>query len=55
MAGLGQAVRSAVGAAPAATTGQAEAGGPAAAGLVAANVTGDLDGEVDWSPEVKEK
>ena len=51
LATLGQAVRSAVGAAPTATTHQAEAGGPAAAGLVAANVTGDLDGEVDWSLE----
>ncbi|CAE7895558.1 DESI2 [Symbiodinium microadriaticum] len=50
LAGLGNAVRSAVGGAPtAAPKVKAEgAGGPAAAGLVARSVDGDLLSEVDW-------
>ena len=50
LAGLGNAMRSAVGGAPT-STGPARAegaGGPAAAGLVARTTDGDLTSEVDW-------
>lgn len=50
LAGIGNALRSAVGGAPT-STGPARAegaGGPAAAGLVARTTDGDLTSEVDW-------
>eukprot|EP00747_Dinoflagellata_sp_TGD_P178519 gnl/TRDRNA2_/TRDRNA2_27532_c0_seq1.p1 gnl/TRDRNA2_/TRDRNA2_27532_c0~~gnl/TRDRNA2_/TRDRNA2_27532_c0_seq1.p1 ORF type:complete len:364 (+),score=49.00 gnl/TRDRNA2_/TRDRNA2_27532_c0_seq1:102-1094(+) len=53
LAGIGDAVRGAVGAAPApgGRTAEGGAGGPAAAGLIArtANKDGDLAAEVDWA------